>query len=132
MNALRQIFWRVVRFLDLAWREAASLLLANRPETWLFRLETALLAAALALSSSGRIRSGPPAVLGCALLTVAGFLTNRLNVSVTGLEAASGARYFPSWMEVAVTLSIVTLGLLVFRFAVRHLAVWGRPTVCVR
>jgi Ni/Fe-hydrogenase subunit HybB-like protein len=121
-----------LRFVDLAWRGAAGLLLAARPETWLFWLETALLAAPLALCSSGRTRSGPSALFGCALLTVGGFLTNRLNVSVTGLEAASGARYFPSWMEVAVTLSIVTLGLLVFRFAVRHLAVWGRPTVCAR
>ena len=63
---------------------------------------------------------------------VAGFLANRLNVSVTGLEASSGVRYFPSWMEVAVTLSVVAGGFLLFRLAVRHLYVWGRPAVCAR
>jgi Ni/Fe-hydrogenase subunit HybB-like protein len=33
-------------------------------------------------------------------------------------------RYFPSWIEISVTLTIVTLGLVLFRLAVRHLPVF--------
>ena len=122
----------LLRVQDLLWRGAWTYLFAPRSETWLFWLEIALLAVPMALGFFPRTRSNPQAVFGCSILTVAGFLANRLNVSVTGLEAYSGARYFPSWMEVAVTLAIVALGLVLFRLAVRHLAVWSPPAVCTR
>jgi Ni/Fe-hydrogenase subunit HybB-like protein len=86
-----------------------------------------LLATPAALCFSERVGRSPQGVFGCAVLVVAGFLANRLNVSVTGLEAASGVQYFPSWMEIAVTLSIVAGGFVLFRLAVKRLAVWGKP-----
>ncbi len=122
----------LLRAQDLVWRGAWPLLFAGRTESWLFWLETALLAVPMALCFSERTRQRPRAVFGCAILTVAGFLANRLNVSVTGLEASSGVHYFPSWMEIAVTLSIVAAGMLLFRLAVRHLAVWSPPAACAR
>jgi Ni/Fe-hydrogenase subunit HybB-like protein len=120
----------LLRAQDLLWRGAWTSLFAPRPETWLFWLEIALFAVPMAFCFSPRTRSNPQAVFGCSILTVAGFLANRLNVSVTGLEASSGVRYFPSWMEISVTLAIVALGLVLFRLAVRHLAVWSPPAPC--
>ena len=58
-----------------------------------------------------------------AVLVITGFLLNRLNVSITGMEASSGVHYFPRWTEVAVTLSIVGVGFLLFSLAVRYLNV---------
>ena len=57
------------------------------------------------------------------MLVITGFLLNRLNVSITGMEASSGVHYFPRWTEVAVTLSIVGVGFLLFSLAVRYLNV---------
>ena len=114
----------LLRFQDLGWRGEIAQIWTPRSETWLFWLETALLAVPMALCFFERIRSHPQALFGSALLVIAGFLANRLNVSVTGLQRASGVNYFPSWMEIAVTLSIVTVGFLLFRAAVKYLAVF--------
>jgi Ni/Fe-hydrogenase subunit HybB-like protein len=116
-----------VRFLDLGWRGALDYAFRfsgrGSYEAWMFWLETALLALPVALVAVTRIRRHPQALFACSALAVGGFLVNRLNVATTGLDASSG-RYFPSWMEVAVTMSIVVIGMNAFRLAVRYLPVF--------
>jgi Ni/Fe-hydrogenase subunit HybB-like protein len=53
-----------------------------------------------------------------AILTVLGIVVNRFNVSLVAFnwQLPSDDRYFPSWMEIVVSLFIVTVGILVFRF----------------
>ncbi len=58
------------------------------------------------------------------VLVVVGVLLNRLNVSIFGLyrhNASGGASYFPSWMEFAVTLGLVSLAFFIFKMAAKHL-----------
>jgi Ni/Fe-hydrogenase subunit HybB-like protein len=57
-------------------------------------------------------------------LAVLGFVMHRMNVSVTGMERASGVSYFPSWMEFAVSLSLVAGGFAIFGLAVRYLPIF--------
>lgn len=59
-----------------------------------------------------------------AVSAVMGFVTNRLNVSLTGMDATLRAGYFPSIMEIAVTLAIVSLGFWIFSLAVRYLPIF--------
>lgn len=118
----------MVRFFDLGVR--GSLPLAFRftgpgaYEARLFWLETLLMAVPMGLTAWSKVRSNPQALFACATAVVAGFLVNRLNVSTAALDATTGHAYFPSWMEIAVTLSVVVIGLNVFRFAVRFLPVY--------
>jgi len=58
-----------------------------------------------------------------AVLAVLGFIMNRLNVSITGMEGALG-HYFPSWTEISVTSMIVALGFALFATAVKYLPVF--------
>lgn len=58
------------------------------------------------------------------LFVILGFILNRLNLSLTALERYSGVEYFPSWMEISVTLMIVALGFAGFRLAVKFLPVF--------
>jgi Ni/Fe-hydrogenase subunit HybB-like protein len=74
-----------------------------------------------------KIHNNPLALYACAVLVLFGFVANRLNISVTGMEAASGTSYFPKWTEVAVTLAIVALGFSIFRLACKHLPIFGAP-----
>jgi Ni/Fe-hydrogenase subunit HybB-like protein len=104
-----------IRFLDLLHRDAFGLLLRNRTETWLFLLEIALAVVPTALLYQARIRRSPAALYVCAVMVVFGFIANRLNVGITGLEAGSGTHYIPKWSEVAVTLSLVAIGFAIFR-----------------
>jgi len=117
-----------VRFLDLGWRGSLSYAFRfsgpGSYEAAMFWLEVALMGLPILLVAVPRIRATPQALFACAAMVVGGFLVNRLNVSTTGLEASSGVRYLPSWMEIAVTLSIVVLGMGAFRLAARHMPVF--------
>jgi Ni/Fe-hydrogenase subunit HybB-like protein len=104
-----------IRFLDLLHRGVFGLLLRNRTETWLFLLEIALAVVPTALLYQPRTRRNPAAMYACAVMVVFGFVANRLNVGITGLEAGSGTHYFPKWSEVSITLSLVAIGFAIFR-----------------
>lgn len=113
-----------MRFLDLAQRGALSRVLENRTESYLFGLEALLMIVPMLMLYSDRIRSSPGKLYASALMVVFGFVTNRLNVSVTALEAGSGTQYIPKWTEVAVTLAIVAGGFAVFRIVAAYLPVF--------
>jgi Ni/Fe-hydrogenase subunit HybB-like protein len=80
------------------------------------------------LLATPRVRARQSGLVIGAFLTVLGFVMNRLNVSITGMERASGAAYFPSWVEVAISLALVAAGFAVFGLAVHYLPVF-RETV---
>jgi Ni/Fe-hydrogenase subunit HybB-like protein len=63
-----------------------------------------------------------------AVLAVLGFIMHRLDVSVTGLERASGTHYAPTWMEVMVSVGMVAIGFAAFALAVRFLPVFPADT----
>jgi Ni/Fe-hydrogenase subunit HybB-like protein len=113
-----------IRFLDLAHRGAFSLLKQNREETWLFLLEMALMAVPTVLLYQSRIRRRPGALYACAVSLVFGFVANRLNVGITGLEAGSGTIYNPKWTEVTITLCIIAVGFFVFRVIAQYFPIF--------
>jgi len=117
-----------IRFLDLSHRHAFGLLSQNRIETWLFALEIVLMAVPTVLLYQQRIRSSPGRLYACAVMVVFGFIANRLNVGTTGLEAGSGTHYIPRWSEVAVTLSIVAAGFLIFRLIAQYFPIFEAPS----
>jgi Ni/Fe-hydrogenase subunit HybB-like protein len=114
----------LLKFQDLWARGALVHLREPSTETLLFVLEITLgLLIPFALLLFRKIREDREGLFAIAVLVITGFLLNRLNVSITGLEASSGVHYFPRWTEVAVTLSIVGVGFLLFSLAVRYLNV---------
>jgi Ni/Fe-hydrogenase subunit HybB-like protein len=61
------------------------------------------------------------------VLVIAGVLINRFNVSVSGLygfQSATGSSYFPSLVELLITLALVALGIFVFKLAAKYLALF--------
>lgn len=125
--AVVQTTYFAMRLMDLQNRHAWGLLTENRPETALFLLELALIALPLPFLFQKRVQSNPRLLYWAALCVIFGFITNRLNVSVTGIERASGVTYIPKWTEVAVTMAIIALGFALFRLAARHLPVFEEP-----
>jgi Ni/Fe-hydrogenase subunit HybB-like protein len=71
-----------------------------------------------------RLRTDPRWLVTGAFLAVLGFVVNRLNVSVTGMEGAAGVRYVPSVMEIIVSVGLVGLGMAVFALAARYLNIF--------
>jgi Ni/Fe-hydrogenase subunit HybB-like protein len=60
---------------------------------------------------------------GTAFLTALGVILNRLNISVIGFKWYEQVRYVPSWMEIVVTLAIISMELWVFRWVILRMPV---------
>ncbi|UCF91082.1 MAG: Ni/Fe-hydrogenase cytochrome b subunit [Desulfobacterales bacterium] len=60
-----------------------------------------------------------------AVWTVLGVALNRLNVSLVAFNwhLPSGERYFPHWMEIGISLFIVTIGVLAYKFIVTRMPI---------
>lgn len=119
------IVYAVIRFQDLfrlgAWKYAIS----TSYEASLFWVEIGLsIIIPITLLSIRAVREDPNRLYLVAILTVAGFLANRLNIAVTGMERYAGVRYIPKWSEVAITLSMVAVGFFLFTMAVKYLPVF--------
>lgn len=61
-----------------------------------------------------------------AILTVIGIMFNRFNVSLIAFNyhLPASERYFPSWSEVVISLFIVTVGVVVFRFIATRMPIF--------
>jgi Ni/Fe-hydrogenase subunit HybB-like protein len=70
------------------------------------------------------VRSGDVAgVRRAAVIAVTGVVVNRLNVSIVAFNWNAAERYVPSLAEVVVSVTLVTMGVLVFRWIVNRMPV---------
>jgi len=119
------LVYTVLRTQDLYHRGALKLVLQPGYETWLFLLEVLLgLAAPIVLLLIPRVRHTAGGLYLAAVLTLLGFITNRLNVSTTGMETSAGMHYLPKWTELAVTASIIAVGFAAFALAAKYLPIF--------
>lgn len=78
----------------------------------------------IVLLTNTKIRSNKTGLFVASLFVVNGVMLNRLNVSLTAIQHYAPVTYFPSWMEISVTLMIVALGFAAFRYAAKYLPVF--------
>jgi Ni/Fe-hydrogenase subunit HybB-like protein len=118
----------IFRFVNILTNGSAPYLFRRRMETGYFWLEILLLVVApIFLYSQERIRNNPAALYWTSAILVMGFITNRINVSITSMEFATHANYVPKWPELFMTMMTVAVGVAVFRLCVLHLDVFPRP-----
>jgi hypothetical protein len=90
-----------------------------------YLLEVALVVVPMIMLINGH-RTGRVALVkagaGFALL---GILLNRLNISIIAFKWYAPAHYVPTWMEVVVTLAVISAELWVFRWIVNRMPVLG-------
>jgi Ni/Fe-hydrogenase subunit HybB-like protein len=112
------------RGVDILSRGNSAYLWTWREETLSFWLEIALFVIApVLLLSRPVVRSTPKYLYWTCCVIVMGFIANRLDVSITGLQASSGFYYVPKWTEFALSLATVTAAIVAFRYAVLYLDV---------
>ena len=118
MLALYGIF----RGVDRVTHGALPYMFKWREETLSFWVEVLLFVAApVVLLSMKKVRNTPQLLYWTCSLVVMGFMANRLNVSITGLQASAGIYYVPKWTEFAASLMVLTMVVMAFRFAVIYL-----------
>ncbi|HRY43556.1 MAG TPA: Ni/Fe-hydrogenase cytochrome b subunit, partial [Thermoanaerobaculia bacterium] len=115
----------VIRFADFRHRGILGLPFAPTYESRLFLAEMIIgVLAPAVLLALPKVRQHRTGLFLSALLIVMGVVMNRLNVSITGMERSSGEIYVPAFTEIAITLSVVGVGFLVFALAVKYLPVF--------
>jgi len=64
-----------------------------------------------------------------AILAMLGIIINRLNISIIAFKwwIPFSERYFPSWMEIVITLAIILTEIWVFRWIVTRMPVFEKP-----
>ncbi len=119
-----------MRIFDLAYRGQLGAAFAFDYESMMFLLEFALgVVLPMAMLMSVKVRASQKGLYAASLLAVMGFVTNRMNVSLTGFESAQGGHYIPAFGEVMITLMMVALGFAAFNFIVKHFPVYPeQPT----
>jgi Ni/Fe-hydrogenase subunit HybB-like protein len=121
------MLYLVLKLQDFARRNAWGYLFINRPETYFFWAEIMIgVIGPMVLLSFSKVRKNQPALFVSIVMVILGFVMNRLNVAITGMESYAPAGYFPSWMEISVTLMAIALGFAAFGLAVKYLPIFKR------
>lgn len=114
------------RLQDLAGRGALGRMFEGSEESFFFLAEIILgVITPMILFLIPKIRDNRGGLFFSAVLVLLGFVMNRLNVAITGMTRSAGVEYTPSWMEIAVTLSIVAAGFVIFRLASKYLPIFS-------
>lgn len=80
---------------------------------------------AMILAMASREKNLKFAKIG-AIITVLGIVVNRFNISMIAFNyhLPADQRYFPSWHEIAISIFVVTVGLIAFKFIVTRMPVF--------
>jgi len=118
-------FYLVLKFAEILVAGEGGLLFAagwNTFNFWVEILTSALLP--VALLASGRFRNDRKAMFWISAMAIVGMSLNRVNVAGLATLDATGATYFPVWMEWSVTLGILAFASLVYLFCVERFSVF--------
>ena len=122
MIQLLLIVFVFFKALDLTANQAWGYAFQRTSEAAYFWLEMLLFAAVpIVLLSYEHVRSHPERLYWACAFVVAGFMVNRLNVSINALQSAMGAHYVPKWTELASSVLVIAAGVIAFRYAVIYL-----------
>lgn len=117
--------YAMMKFVDLSDRKILSLLTVPRLETYMYWLELTIgIVIPFIMFSQKKIRHNTTGLFVGATLVVVGFIMNRMNIAITGMEGWSGATYIPSWTEFSITMMIVTIGFIAFYFIAKYFPVF--------
>ncbi|MBI2418882.1 MAG: Ni/Fe-hydrogenase cytochrome b subunit [Ignavibacteriales bacterium] len=115
----------VVRFTDIIMQGKFNYLFQPTQETYMFWLEIVIGGVIpFAFLIQKNIRESRKWLYLSATTLICGILLNRLNVSITAINGFSSGNYFPSFSEVIITMMFVTIGIILFYYAVKFLPVF--------
>jgi Ni/Fe-hydrogenase subunit HybB-like protein len=79
----------------------------------------------LTMLSFKKVRLSPQGLYWASVISLLGFVTNRLNIALIGFETYVGHHYVPKWSEFSITLMICAMGFFLFAVAVKYLPIFG-------
>jgi Ni/Fe-hydrogenase subunit HybB-like protein len=134
-GALLVALWvnALLRFEDYFHRGMLGQIIKPSYEAYFLWLELTLaFVIPITMLSFKKVRLSPGGLYLASVFSLLGFITNRLNVSLTGFETYVGHHYMPKWTEFSVTLMIIALGFALFGVAVRYLPIFPEEEHAVK
>ncbi len=129
-SALFLILNFVIKIVDLSLSGNINLLFQTSQQTLLYYLEIligTLIPSGILLVKDLRVQKKWLYI--SATLIVAGFLFNRMNVTITAISSELKLDYFPSFYEVSITLMLVVFGMLAFRLITKYFHIFNEEKV---
>jgi Ni/Fe-hydrogenase subunit HybB-like protein len=122
----------LIKMIDLAATSNLHLLVQMNQLTLFYWIEVlvGLIIPSIILFNKG-LRTEKKWLYISATFIVAGFILNRLNVSITSIAGELNLNYFPSINELSVTMMLVVLGMWAFKMITRYFPVFHEEKVQV-
>jgi len=133
-GALLVALWvnALLRFEDFYHRDMLRKILQPSYEAYFLWLELTLaFIIPITMLSFKKVRLSPNGLYLASLSAILGFVTNRLNIAITGLETWTGHHYLPKFTELMITISIIAVGFFLFAMAVKYLPIYEHETPVV-
>jgi Ni/Fe-hydrogenase subunit HybB-like protein len=122
-TAITLLIYLILKIADLAYRGALPLAFDGSTASRMFLFEAGLgFVVPMVLLFLRPVRESIGGVFFSACLVIAGLFLNRFNTNFFA-QLGNGVTYFPTWMEIGVTLGLISLGVFLYRLAVLYLPV---------
>jgi len=124
-TAITLLIYLGVRFADLAVQGNLPLMFEGSKASFLFLLEIvggAVVPMLILFAAAGK--GSVTTIFWAQVLVIAGVVLNRLNANFL-TQTSHGGSYFPSWMEFAITIGLISLAVFIYRVAVAKLEVFS-------
>ena len=117
----------VFKFAELFVTGKFPLLFAVANETYIFWLEIILGSVIpILILTHPKYKVNRTGLYFASILTISGFILNRMNVCVTSLVRSSGQVYRPSFEEIGITLFLLLTAMVAFKLVVENFPVFAR------
>jgi Ni/Fe-hydrogenase subunit HybB-like protein len=119
--------WLVFRIVDLSLRGQIVAAFQPNVDALLFWAEMVLLAAAFWFLRNSLVKRSPRKMFYGALLATVGGMLYRFDPTTTAFQPKANALYFPSVIEILISVGFMSLGILIFIFLAKVLAILPAP-----
>jgi len=117
-TAIALAVYLAARFIDLGRNGNIGLIFSSGTASLLFLIEIVAGAVLpMVLLFASKEGSSESSLLGAQFLVIGGVILNRFNVAYFS-QGDGVTCYYPTWIEIAVTVGLISLGIFLYRFAV--------------
>lgn len=118
-------FYLLIKVGDIVGRHATIHAFTMSPQSISWWLEVLIgVIFPLILYLSPEIIRNKNGLLWASIFVIIGLIWNRINVAVVGIIVEKWESYYPFWVEIFISIGVVALGLIVFKWAVENLPIY--------
>lgn len=116
ISGVIMLIYLILKIIDLIYRNAFQYVFSGTLEGNMFLLEMIIGVIIPLIICFTKLSSTRKGLVAFGWLTSIGVVLNRMNVNFTGMARSLGGSYFPSFVELFVSIGLIALGVLVYLF----------------